>query len=32
MQEYIKEVFDISGFSNFFKILGSQSEALEAFR
>lgn len=32
MQEYIKEVFDISGFSNFFKILGSQSEALKAFR
>lgn len=32
MQDYIKEVFDISGFSSFFRIIANQQEALEAFR
>lgn len=32
MQDYIKEVFDISGFSNYFSIIPSQQKALEAFQ
>ncbi len=31
MQDYIREVFDISGFSNFFAIYPTQQEALRTF-
>ena len=31
LQDNIKEIFDISGFSNFFEMFASQEEALKVF-